>query len=226
MAVFIAYQWIINYVYPPRKPLPTDTQPAATQTAPAEPPATTPSTQSTQPSMASRPASHDQLAFTAGHSSESITIGGKTGDALEMTLTPYGAGVDSIRITQRENGYFAYRVKADSDEPYEVLDQMQGDEDRPLVSFATHRIRIEEYGDRGWLLDDLTWQVAATSETGVTFTTVLRAANSDQDLLRLTKTYELLPDQPLFNVDLTIENAGAQPLTLYVEQDWGRQHPA
>ena len=215
LAAFFAYQWILNKFYPPPPPA---TQPAVTETAPAPTPTTRTAAETQPPApRTTAPAPRRDLVLSTGESREPVTIGGKPDDALELTLTPRGAGVDSIRLTQRRNGQYVHRAEAKDDKPYEILDQMQGGAG-PLVSFATHRIRIKEYDDRSWRLDDLVWRTEATDER-VVFTTALQAAGSDDVLLRLTNTYELPPDKPLINLGLTIENTSSRPLTVTIEQD-------
>ena len=222
LGIFFVYQFIINKVYPPRQPPPAATQPAPPETVYSPQPqsqaspeslpaATTPSTE---------PALRGEFIFTAGPSREAITIGnhGEPNSALELTLTPRGAGVESIRLTTRKNGHYRYSVEADRRQPYEIVEPMVGRTDS-YVSFATDKIVIREYDNRSWSLHDLVWTVAESSEQHVVFTTALLSADSGEELLELSKTYRLQPGQPLVNLGLEVRNVFDRPLTISVVQD-------
>jgi len=218
LAVFFAYQWALSLFLPPR-PAPT------TQPTPAVPP-TTQVVAETRPAE-SIPATttipRRELAFSEGESQAPLTIGGGAADALRLTLSPRGAGVEAIRITQQHKNRYVYRTAAGQNEPYEILDldtlrSVAGGREVPL-SFATRQIRIAEYGDRAWPLEELVWRVAEATPQRVVFTTTLLTVDRDEPVLRLTKAFELQPGQPLVNLALTLENAGDQPLGLILEQD-------
>ncbi|MFH1746901.1 MAG: YidC/Oxa1 family insertase periplasmic-domain containing protein [Planctomycetota bacterium] len=227
MGVFIAYQFVISKVYPPSPPPPpASIPPAVVETAPGAPPTelstqpvtTTPSVPQLQP--ASIPVAGPNLFFEGGEDRKPVTLGGGTDDALELTLSPRGAGIESIRITERDDkGKYRYLAKARGEDPYQILEPMEGGS--PQLSFTTHEIQVVEYGDRRWGLDELTWRrdEAASSESKVVFTTMLRDEASGAGLLHLRKTFDLQTGQPLINMQLAIENASDRQLTIVVVQD-------
>jgi YidC/Oxa1 family membrane protein insertase len=221
LAVFLAGQLVAGWLWPP--PPPPDTPPREHVAAPLTPP-TGPVGEATTAPAADHPAPTTtpsrELQFTAGPSSALLTLGGRPDDVLELTLSPRGAAVESIRLTtwdDQAKTRYKYGATAERSDPYEVVAPVLGLAGR-FASFATHQIRIDEYG-YSWKLSDLTWHVAAASAEAVTFTTALRAGDSDADVVRLTKTYELAGGKPLVNLALSLDNVSDRPLTVTLFQD-------
>jgi YidC/Oxa1 family membrane protein insertase len=222
-AVFLAYQFLVPA---PRPPQPTS-RPTGTEAAPTVPtsgpgaaaaPSGAGSAAAGAPQPATATAPQREFYFTEGPTREPVTVGGRPDDALEVTLTPRGAGVESMRITQRRKGRYEYRADAKSEKPYQILDPLFRDPDE-LVSFATHEILIRERDNQRWALDGLIWTIAESSAERAVFTTTLHAPDGDEELLRLSKTYELQPGRPLLQLTLTLANLSPQPLTVTVQQD-------
>jgi YidC/Oxa1 family membrane protein insertase len=211
MAVFVAYQFVINKVLPPRPPAPP---PAAAPTAPAAP------TTATGPTTAERPAtaaaSH-VYSLVSGDDIAPLTLGGQAGDALRIGLTPRGAAMTTLELTARlPNGRYVHRTKPHEDAPYQLISTVfDGQRDR--ASFETHRLRVGEQGDQAYEFGGLPWKAEEHGEQ-VVFATALRT-DDGADLLRITKTYTLHHGQPIFDLELAVENLSPEPLTIRVEQD-------
>lgn len=229
LGVFLAYQVVINRIFPPREPPPTATAPAEptatpgsasptaggqvpTAPAPGVPPTTT---VTTTPARA--------YTFSAGPDSEPIELGGRADDALRIRLNPRGAGLATIEFTSRDaKGRIRFRAATGSEEPYQLLTPVD-DGERTYYSFATHRLWIEERDgqawNQSWHLNDLPWIVQQHSAEQAVFTTTLGAGPEGEQLVRLTKTYTLRPGKPVFVLDLQVENVGASVLKVRLEQD-------
>jgi len=221
LGIFIAYQYVINLVFPPRQPAPVTTEPAA-PSAPAAPssagPSTTAAEQPPTPSTAPR-----QYTLTAGVDGEPIVLGGQPGDALRVTLNPHGGGLATIELTARDSkGRIVHRSAPKRDEPYQLLAPVD-DGRRVHYSFATHEIWIEQRGqqlwNQSWRLDELPWIVAERAAQRAVFTTTLRGDNPPEELLRLTKTYVLRPGKPIIDLELVVDNLAGESLKIRLEQD-------
>jgi len=219
MAVFFAYRLIVAKFFP----LPP---PAVTAEGPAAPtdsgrPSTGPAVTATAPASAaaSVPTTARMLSLVSGQDTARVTLGGRPDDVLRMELDPRGASVATLELFQRnQKGQFVYRMKPQGDEPYVLLTPI--DDGRQLHdSFATYRLWIKEFGSQNWPLDTLPWAVAEQTADRIVFTTALASADTGQTLLRLTKTYRLLPGKPAFEFELSVDNVGPDPLTIWVDQD-------
>jgi len=216
MAIFFAYQFIVAKFFP-RPP-----QSAATASAP-QPVSPTTGTASTGPAGLAAPATTTStgpaaaFALVEGDNVDLLTLGGRDGDAIKVELTPQGAAVSSLYLCAKNaKGRYVYRKGVHDESPYPLLTPIeQGGEE--FHSYDTYRVWIKEY-DRNWLLRDLIWQVAEQDAESAVFTTALRDENG-RDVLRLRKAYRLRDKKPAFDLDLTIENASGDPLTVWVDQD-------
>jgi len=224
--IFFAYRVVYERLFPPPQiPQPTSQPqerapgPPGTSQPVGQAPAIGPPAGQTQPTtLASAPARPGEgLAFVGGQRSEPLTIG-TAQDDLKLQLTPHGAAVTNIWLTERKNGEYRYRVGPRIDEPYELLTPVE-EAGRTYHSYLTHKLRIEEFDNRDWRLDDLIWEVAEADERKATFTATLRWADRDEPLLRVTKTYELQSAPKLLHLTLAIENLGGQPLNVAIDQD-------
>jgi YidC/Oxa1 family membrane protein insertase len=230
MLVFIAYQYVINLIFPPSEPPPAATQPVATAPAPTstsqptvvEGPA--PATTTTQhvevpapPSLTTSPESNVDV--VGGTVDERITIGGGPDDALRVELTPIGAAIATIELTSRDkDGDYRYRLAPEVDAPYRVLGPVESP-DRTHYSYATHRIWIEEIDhEPGWSLSGLAWDIVDQTDQAVTFATELRTTEGTT-LVRLLKSYALHEDKPILDLRLAVENASDTLLTVRLSQD-------
>lgn len=215
----LTYQWAYNKLFP----LPPAAAPQNVATnAPTGGPAENPSGGGNGPAaMSSQPAPIAMIA--GGATNTTTTLGGGTNDSLLLKLTPRGAAVAEIKITevsQRKPGQYVHREGHRGNEPYEIVGPVYNGE-HDVYSFATRSLKIEEWG-RDFNLSDVLWEQGPTDATRATYTATLRASDGNADLLRLTKTYELIdkPDKPyLVKMSLRIDNAGSVPLTPIVEQD-------
>lgn len=144
---------------------------------------------------------------------------GDAGDPLRVELSPMGAAVDSIWLTERTpKGRFVHRKSAESQDPYEVLGPMKTREGEARA-FATHQIWIDEPERRSWPLDRLLWRLARQSDREAVFTTELNSDASSAPILRLTRTYRLVAGKPLILMSTQIENLGDRPRTIRIAQD-------
>jgi YidC/Oxa1 family membrane protein insertase len=227
LGLFLAYQFIINRIYPPRPHAPA---PAATTPVAAPAPPTSSGPTASGPAALSVPAttnaSGPAAAFTlaAGDELGGLTLGGRDGDALKVELTPQGAALSSLYLfAKNAKGRFVHRQGVHDDNPYPLLSPItEGGAD--YYSFDTYRVWIKEY-NRNWLLGDLLWQIGAHDAEAATFTTALRDENG-RDVLRFRKTYRLRDKQPVFDLELSVENASGTPLTVWVDQDGPTGVPA
>ncbi len=222
MAVFLAYRYLIEQIYPTQPPPPAAADPPTDGTPQ---PATTPSQQTqTSTSPSQQPATTTSAPgtpyiLTAGSSVEPIELGGRENDAIKVELRPRGAAVASIRLTARDKkGKLQYRTAPDEDEPYQLLGPVD-DGVYEHLSFNTHRLWVKDGESRSWDLDDLVWTVAEESAQHAVFSTTLRAADDSGDLLRVTKSYRLWDGKPVFDLDVTIENVSGRELSVSLEQD-------
>lgn len=218
MAIMVAYQYIVYRAYPPREPL--TTQPAtAPVAAPYAPPPAARAPDEPPPTRPAPATARAPLAFVAGPADRTVVLGGGAEDALRVHLTPYGAGLDTLELTARDkHGRYRYRLEPDVEDPYLLLNAVD-DGARLHYSYATHRIWIDEYGDEGWRLDDLPWQLVESTGAAATFRTSLRDEAEGRELLHLTKIYALVAGKPIIDLSVAIENVAGQPLTIRLEQD-------
>ena len=217
MGVFFAFHVIVTKLYPP-KPAPTTqaSQPAAEPLTAGQTPA---SGATSAPSMAagSRPttAAAGSVTVMGGADTAPVFLGGVDGDALKIELDPRGATLSDLWLyAKNKKGQFVHRADAESNEPYHLLAPVDDDRFR---SYATTRVWIAEFDNRYWDLDNVAWAVAAQTAGQVIFTATLR--DGEQDLLRFTKTYQLLAGKPVFELNLTVENVSDRPLTVRLDQD-------
>ncbi len=219
MAVFYLYIFVYQRFFAPP---PAPAQPAVVdESAPAAPaPGVARQETETRPSTA--PAFAPQPAFTQAADNTPITLGGNTEDRLRVQLLPRGAAVGVLELTSRitddEERRYVYAATPEGDEPYRLLSTVETD-GLPAASLGTRRILISGYGS--WRLDNVIWRTAPQDDPNVVvFQTELARANEpDQPLLRLTKSYQLAPQQPLLFIDLGVENLSETPLTITLEQD-------
>jgi len=212
MAVFVVYQLIIARFLPPPRPAATP-QPPATQAVPMPEAESAPSGAAQIPSWTA-----GALHFTSGAEDELIILGGGEGDTLELELAPRGAAIATIRLCERKDEHYRFRQSTEGDVPYTVL-QPVVDDAGPQFSFATRRIWL---GDekQALALADVVWGVAGEPDPRgrrVSFVTALRNAD-ESPLLKLTKTYELLPEPLMLRIDLGVENVSGEPLTVALEE--------
>jgi YidC/Oxa1 family membrane protein insertase len=226
-AAFFAYQYLISWIYPRRTP-PTASQPAPAAVAPTAPTASAPSPAApfgSEPAagIASAPvpateAAAEQFQFAPASSVQSFVLGGAPHYDVQLSFTSRGAAVQWIRLTTRNNeGKYVYNTSPGVNEPYEVVKPVK--DSQTYDSFATYEIRIREFGDHAWHLADLPWTVARQTDDLVEFTTTLRSVDGDRQLIRLTKSYTLVPDKPLVDMRLAADNLSDRPLTIKLTQD-------
>jgi YidC/Oxa1 family membrane protein insertase len=208
LAAFVAYQYLISHLFPERP-----TQVPASAPAPAQMP---PTAQATAPSaQASLPATGPGLVFTAGPSTESLTIGQRGVHQLELVLSPRGASVEYIRLIARQKGRYVYRAAINQDDPYELVSPVYS-ADNVWTSFAAKELQVREFGNYSWALDGLVWTVAESSPEHAVFTATLQSDH--HDVLRLTVSYRLAADKPLCYRELGIQNLSEEPLTVLLTQ--------
>lgn len=223
MAVFFLYHSLRAQCRPDPAPIPeTTTQPAG-ETAPLEPTPT-----GTQPSTAPAPPP-TEVSLVSAESLDPVTLGGGEGDALKLVLDPRGAAVRELRLTTREQRgdetRFKYRAEPDSEQPYTLLHPIDRGNAPPQLSFATGSVLIKEMLREPRDLKQLIWRAAGvtTDENGnqrAVFETTLRRPDVDPpEVLRLTKTYELLAGEPLVNLHLKAENLTGETITVTLAQE-------
>ncbi len=218
MAVIIGYQFLAQKFDPPPPPPPITT-PAAPAPTIAPPGVSGPAPTDIGPTTGAATTPAQAYAFSMGADVGPIPLGGAEGDAFRIQLSPRGAALATLEFFAKDkDGHYVHRSELDVEEPYQVLTPVD-DGQRDQYSFATYRIWIEEPNNQSWRLDDVPWTVTEQSPHKVVFTTALRSQQGDQELLRLTKTYELRSDKPILDLDLSIENTSPAPLKIRVEQD-------
>jgi YidC/Oxa1 family membrane protein insertase len=220
LVVIFGYQYVFNTFFPPPKPAPVAAPPAS---QPVGQPAATPAAPATgvAPPATTAAAGAPIYAFVSAEDLAEVPFGGQEGDALRMKLTPRGAALKDLELYAKDNkGRLLNRETPAGNEPHHLLRPVP-DGGRDRYSFATYRIWIQEQANQSWSLDleQVIWKVVEKAPHKVVFSTTLRAEQSAEDRLHLTKTYELHDGKPVFDLQLTIENVAAAPLTVWVEQD-------
>lgn len=230
--VFFAYRLTVAYLFPLPPAPPAQTQPAnpadqqagdsatpgaaPAATRPASSPASGPTTtSSTLSAVGTRPAPY---VVSVAELPPPVKLGGRAGDALEITLGSPGASVESMAlVTRLKNGRFEHRRSIRSEDPYVVVEPVSdglGD----WRSFETSQVRVSELGGAAIEMRTAHWQLdEATAERAV-YSTTLRDAE-DRDVLRFRKTYAMRDGKPVFTLTLDVENVSGQPLTVSVDQD-------
>ena len=138
---------------------------------------------------------------------------------LAVRVSPYGATVDRIQITEQRHGRYVHRAAPRGNEPYTLIRAIRSDS-QEVRSFATSRIWVHDLGDRSWWLNDFVWQVVAHSPRSVTLATTLAGGeHEDKPLLRIVKQYELAAGKPLLRMRVAIQNLSDHPLRISVAQD-------
>lgn len=212
VAVYLIYARLYSAFAP--LPKPPASPPESIETGPAK----VPPDDSAARGAETR-AAPPSFAFSSGATTETIRLGGGEGDALEVVLSPVGASVETIRLTERDprKKRYRYRASVDSQEPVCVISPV-ADGNLLYRSFATARLRIEGRG-AGWLLSDLIWQVSEAGARRSVFTTTLAATDGSAPLLRIDKSYALEPGRPVVRLALDVTNLSGQPLTVELLQD-------
>ncbi len=213
LAVYLAYQYVYNTLWPlPKTP--------ATQPAPASSPAQQPATDASQPGPAATSAVASQAAFqfSAGASTESVILGGEVGDALRIELTPRGAAVAGIALTSRDGkGRLRYRTDADTNEPHTIVTPVNSPTGL-VESFATHQIALRDVS-QPWLLSGHVWEIIEKSSHHVVFSTTLQSAEAPGGVLRIVKRFELVDGTPLIQMRVSVENLSGRELAVQLMQD-------
>ncbi|MBL8877486.1 MAG: membrane protein insertase YidC [Phycisphaerales bacterium] len=219
LLVYIAYQWIYNrFAQKPAPPLNTDIP------HPTTGPATSPG--GGGPTTTAPRADYSEWVFDRGPTLDSVVLGGGPQDAVELTLSPIGASVDSLRVTERnKNGALVHFKSPEDKSPYPLLslidDFLHGS---TLRSYATRRMWVQERANEERRLDDVIWTLSPDTPSGpgarrISFVAQLRSVKLDQPVMRLTKTYELTDTPQIFRVSLRVDNLQSDPLTVTIEQD-------
>ncbi len=223
MGVFLGYRLLVDKFFPPPPTPETTAQPAPPmlETYPAPPTESVPTgaapTSSSGPALGQSPAS-TQYAFSVADDVAPITFGGEPGDSLRAELNPRGGSLVWLDLfSQDEDGQFVQRAGPKTNEPYRLLHAVE-EGGHEYYSFDTHRLWVKEL-DRNWRLDDLTWAVVSAEPGHVVFATTLMDTNTGVELLRVTKTWHLLPNEPIIELTLAVRNRSAGPLTVWIEQD-------
>jgi len=204
------YSWLGPKPAPPRPPDLGREDRAASPTAGAP----------DEGGQASRPATAAVL--KSGGSLDQVVLGGNAGDRLQVTLTPLGAGIESIRLTERDaKGRYVYRAAPDRDEAVQILRPVRDGSGELHHSYTTRQVWSPELGrkDEGWRLDDIVWEVSAADAGQVTFATTLASADTGEPLLRILKRFALVADKPLIEFALEAVNLTGKPLTVEFAQD-------
>jgi YidC/Oxa1 family membrane protein insertase len=251
MAVFFLYQFVyFTYFAPPppvggdpnlaspdaNTPLVRDANsPAAPGKAPessdrlaSDTPAASdpnaPQVESSDSTMRAAPDNSGKLRWAQGQSTESIKLGDRDNDLLELELSPIGASVANLYLTEhRSNGKFAYASDKDETTPYRLLKSIETDAGT-MRPYSTHRLVLHQDKSTSFPLDQVTWHITKPSDqngngTQVSFWTELALADGSSPLLRLTKTYRLRKDVPLFDIFLDVQNLTNSDLSVTLEQD-------
>lgn len=156
------------------------------------------------------------LKFTAGASSAPLTLGGAAEDHLRLTLSPMGASLADLELTERSGADYRRRQTARGNEPYTLLHALDGP-DGPIHSFETARVWLPDRQQAPWSLRDLAWNVVERTSHSVTFETQLHDADG-APLIVARKSYRFAPRSPLIEVSSTIENVSREPLRIGAEQ--------
>ena len=225
LAIFLGYRAIIGKFFPPpeKPPSPVSSTGAPSESSPASGPvATGPTTTTSAPTTTGAASTRPirELSIRAADDTDPVTIGGHEGDALRVTLDPRGASLASLWLFSKDKkGHFVHRARPGEEEPYELLSPSP--KIAPIhFSFATHRVWIKEFDNEHWALDTLAWTKVPVppGKDEVVFTTGLRSKDG-AEMLRFTKTYRLHTGKPVLDLDLSVENVGDSPLTIWVDQD-------
>jgi len=226
LAVFFLYRMLVLKFFPPPPMPPATVESAPQPTGPGVAPGATEPAPATTATTPTAPATMRTLSLVSAEAVAPVTLGGRDGDALRLELDPRGASVARLELFRRtEKGRFVHRQRPDVDEPYALLSPID-DGERLHHSFATCRVWIKEYGPQSWPLDALPWKCVDQSSEHAVFTTVLTDSVGGGEALRLTKTYRLRAGQPVFDLELAVENVGTAPLTVWVDQDGPLNVPA
>ncbi len=212
LAVYLTYMMVYNWLVPPPATPPAATQPVASQPPPASASASrgsgVPATGIADPGAS----------FSRGASRELITLGGGPQDALRVEVTPLGAAVERILLTQLKGERFVHRADAVGNEPYVLVQPVHG-ENETVASLATRRIWAPGVlPESGESLSDFAWETVERSDHAVRLETTLLDSSGDP-LLRISKRYQLQPGRPLLGVTLALENASPAELDVSVRQD-------
>lgn len=220
LLVYLAYQWIYHRVAPKSAP-PVNTDIPHPTTAPTTTTLSSGGGQTTTTSVTD----FNDWTFDRGETLNTVVLGGGPQDAIELTLSPVGASVDTLRITERnKKGALVHFNSPENKTPYRLLSPIELADGSTLRSYATRRMWIQQRANEERRLDDLIWTLSPDTPAGagarrITFVANLRSTKLDHPVLRLAKTYELTDTPQMFHVSLQLENLQSEPLTVTVEQD-------
>lgn len=220
LLVYIAYQWIYHR-FAPKPPPPVNLDIPHPTTEPSFDGgdiATSTSAPSLEP---------DDLQFTSDEAAadQLVTLGGGPKDAVELLLSPVGASLDTLNLTERNAKGALVHFNSPTDKtPYRLLSPIALLDGAKLRSYATRRMWLRERNNKEEALDTVVWALSPDTPGGsgakrVSFFTILRSKTHDRDLLRLTKTYELVDSPMMFRVSLAVEDLGQEPMTVTFEQE-------
>ncbi|MBN2446583.1 MAG: hypothetical protein JXO22_07655, partial [Phycisphaerae bacterium] len=174
LAVFFAYNLIWSHLRPKKPVQPVTTQPVPGETrqigTAEQATPTSPITTAATTTRESLPALH----FSQGTNDEPVILGGGVTDKLKLELSPRGAAVASLWLSERKppepDGRYLYRQQPRENEPYTLLSPVVEPGQAPgstitHYSYVTQRIIIKERGDESYRLSDLVWEVVPRSNS-------------------------------------------------------------
>lgn len=205
-AVYFLYIWVYRAYFapPPASPSITPETANIVASSPTTGAASAPATQSSG------------LKFTEGASSAPLTIGGGGDDHLRLTLSPDGASLASIELTERSGDRYRRRQDARGNEPYRLLLPLNGP-DGQINSFESARVWLPDRQQDPWVLRDVPWSVVEQSPRSATFETRLVDATG-APLVVARKSYRFAANSSLIDIDFSIENVSGAELRIGAEQ--------
>lgn len=237
MAVFFVYQYVYFSFFappPPSEPTPgviteaeKDANSPLVRSSEMPEEATSPTDPngglSQTPTMSAVPRDPSQLRWVAGEDVDSFTFGDRSKNNLELELSPIGASIENLYLTERyKDERFMFSADGKREQPYQLLRPVKTDSG-DVMAYNTHRLVLHRGDSTSYALDDLIWnrdQVLESEEvTSVTFWTELTQGGDGTPILRLKKSYRLPAASPFVYIVYEIENLTSEALSVTLEQD-------
>lgn len=239
LGILVVWFKVQAILYPPPPVEPVTTAPAdAARTAAAQDageaqaPAITSSPPAGQPGAEGAELRAAEFHAPDATSTETIVLGddrqdnGKTGFTnpydFAAVITPRGAGVESLNLSQYRNELAKDKKDPDHD-PYDLLQEIRDpNTDRRYASFVTEQIRFKAPKQKKWQIVDLAdtvWTLEKTTDVdgeAATLRTVVQ--KGEADILALEKGYRLVKRSRHLEVSLTLQNLSDEPCEVYVTQ--------
>ena len=133
----------------------------------------------------------------------------ETNFKMQVEVTSKGAGIKKVTFSNGQGNGFDDR-NPKNPKPFVLLSSVEYADGRQEYSMASGALVFSEYGIQ-LPLDKLNWQCVGMEKTPdgcekATFVAVIKDADSDKPVLKLTKVFDILPNTYVMHCQMSVEN--------------------